>query len=164
MPVSMHSAAKPLSRLMGLSDTTKSRRSIISLTPLIDVVFILLVFFMLTSSFPDWRSITVSTAKPAAAVASDDRSIPLILSINVTQIRLNGELLAMDAIIARLRQRLAIEPETMIKVQPIGDTPLQSVIHVLDQLVVADISNFSMTRDSAWQVPENVTSQAAAGK
>ena len=29
----------------------------ISLTPLIDVVFILLIFFMLASSFLDWRAV-----------------------------------------------------------------------------------------------------------
>ncbi|MFP4132454.1 MAG: ExbD/TolR family protein [Thiohalospira sp.] len=33
------------------------RRRLISLTPLIDVVFILLVFFMLASSFMEWRLI-----------------------------------------------------------------------------------------------------------
>ncbi|MEM6945656.1 MAG: biopolymer transporter ExbD, partial [Pseudomonadota bacterium] len=33
------------------------KRLRISITPLIDVVFILLVFFMLASSFLDWRSI-----------------------------------------------------------------------------------------------------------
>ena len=42
----------------------RRRRSPISLTPLIDVVFILLVFFMLASSFLDWRSITL--AAPSA--------------------------------------------------------------------------------------------------
>jgi biopolymer transport protein ExbD len=33
------------------------RRAVVSLTPLIDVVFILLVFFMLASSFVKWRAI-----------------------------------------------------------------------------------------------------------
>ena len=35
---------------------------LISLTPLIDVVFILLVFFMLASSFLDWRSIDLTVS------------------------------------------------------------------------------------------------------
>ncbi|WP_259779538.1 ExbD/TolR family protein [Aestuariispira ectoiniformans] len=34
---------------------------VISLTPLVDVVFILLVFFMLASSFVEWRSIDAQT-------------------------------------------------------------------------------------------------------
>ena len=40
----------------------KKRRGI-SLTPLIDVVFILLLFFMLSSNFMHWRQITLSSAE-----------------------------------------------------------------------------------------------------
>ena len=46
-------------------------RSRISLTALIDVVFILLLFFMLTTQFTRWRSLDVpmaqETAEPVAA-------------------------------------------------------------------------------------------------
>ncbi len=45
----------PLPSLRAVTDGR--RRALISLTPLIDVVFILLVFFMLPSSFLDWRAI-----------------------------------------------------------------------------------------------------------
>ncbi|OOC09384.1 ExbD/TolR family protein, partial [Thioalkalivibrio halophilus] len=38
------------------------RRNLISLTPLIDVVFILLVFFMLASSFLDWRAVELEAS------------------------------------------------------------------------------------------------------
>ena len=47
------------------------RRPLISLTPLIDVVFILLVFFMLASSFLDWRSIDLNAPAQAAAMANN---------------------------------------------------------------------------------------------
>ena len=53
---------------MTLAAAAQKKRPLISLTPLIDVVFILLVFFMLASSFLDWRSIDLST--PAAAEAA----------------------------------------------------------------------------------------------
>lgn len=157
----MHSSFKPVSPLMGFSEASKSRRSIISLTPLIDVVFILLVFFMLASSFLDWRSIAVTTVKPGAVAADDNPSIPLVLRVDATQTWLGEESLTMDAIIVRLQQRLAVEPETVVSIQPLGDTPLQSLIQVLDQLVAAGISNFSMIRDTAWQMPENTASNVS---
>lgn len=47
---------------MRLSVRTSGVRPLISLTPLIDVVFILLVFFMLVSSLTQWTSVTLETA------------------------------------------------------------------------------------------------------
>ncbi|MFT5045378.1 MAG: biopolymer transport protein ExbD [Porticoccaceae bacterium] len=43
---------------MNLDLQTTRRRSVISLTPLIDVVFILLLFFMLASNFSQERSVS----------------------------------------------------------------------------------------------------------
>ena len=51
---------------------SRPRRSV-NLTPLIDVVFILLMFFMLTSTFSQWRSVEllapVASQTPSAQVA-----------------------------------------------------------------------------------------------
>ena len=59
---------------MRLSAENTDKLPVISLTPLIDVVFILLIFFMLASSFLDWRELSVqgqehktSTAPPSSA-------------------------------------------------------------------------------------------------
>lgn len=38
---------------------SRSRRKGISLTPLIDIVFILLTFFMLTSTFTRWKAVAL---------------------------------------------------------------------------------------------------------
>jgi|AntDeeMinimDraft_5_1070356.scaffolds.fasta_scaffold12391_2 biopolymer transport protein ExbD len=51
-------------------ETLDRRKHAISLTPLIDVVFILLVFFMLATSFTDWRPVTLATGT-SDATASD---------------------------------------------------------------------------------------------
>ena len=40
----------------------RRRRALIGLTPLIDVVFILLIFFMLASRLGDWRGLPVVSA------------------------------------------------------------------------------------------------------
>ncbi|MBL4761375.1 MAG: biopolymer transporter ExbD [Gammaproteobacteria bacterium] len=53
--------------LLDLVDTP--RRQLISLTPLIDVVFILLLFFMLSSSFIQWREI--------ALIAPSETELPI---------------------------------------------------------------------------------------
>lgn len=45
---------------------TTSRSAKIGLTPLIDVVFILLLFFMLTSQFVKWREVDLSNSGSSA--------------------------------------------------------------------------------------------------
>ena len=128
------------------------RRAVISLTPLIDVVFILLVFFMLASSFLDWRSIKLDTVlpPPSARQVTDQR--PLLLSVTAEQTRLNGESLSMDELLPRLQQRLDADPNAVVRVQPLGDTPLQVVVGVLDELKIAGITRLTMVRDRNWSV------------
>ena len=48
------------------------RRSRIALTSLVDVIFILLFFFMLAAHDVDWRALRVDLAKPADASAPED--------------------------------------------------------------------------------------------
>ena len=138
------------------SDGPARRRTIISLTPLIDVVFILLVFFMLASSFLEWRSISIATAKAPSATPVQTEQKPLLLSVSDAEIRLNGELLELDEIMARLQERFEKDPQASVKVQPVGDTRLQSVIAVLDELKLAGINRFKMARDRQWTASENV--------
>jgi len=53
-------------------------RKVISLTPLIDVVFILLLFFMLSSTFIQWRQIDISAPSEAEAETKTQRVIKLL--------------------------------------------------------------------------------------
>ncbi|OUR74405.1 biopolymer transporter TolR [Methylophaga sp. 41_12_T18] len=53
------------------------RRKAISLTPLIDVVFILLLFFMLTSTFTQWQQINLLTP------AESDNQTPVLRVIKL---------------------------------------------------------------------------------
>ena len=47
-----------------VEEAARKRRSLVILTPLVDIVFILLIFFMLASSFDDHRVIGFLTPGP----------------------------------------------------------------------------------------------------
>ena len=55
----------------------------ISLTPLIDVVFLLLIFFMLASNFDQMQSLNVLTPRDALIAAADDET--------AIEVRLRGD-------------------------------------------------------------------------
>jgi biopolymer transport protein ExbD len=64
------------------------RKNMISLTPLIDVVFILLLFFMLSSTFSRWYQIPLQT--PASSNSQTADLTVLKIQSNKGEVRING--------------------------------------------------------------------------
>ncbi|HSH44120.1 MAG TPA: biopolymer transporter ExbD [Arenicellales bacterium] len=121
------------------------RRPLISLTPLIDVVFILLVFFMLASSFMDWRAIELST--PGEAGAAPQTEGALLVEVHAGGLRLSGVPLDADRLADRISARLASTPDQRVLVKPAPGVSMQRAVDVLDELAVAGVSRLSLIRD-----------------
>ena len=75
------------------------RRSRLSLTPLIDVIFLLLLFFMLSSTFSRYSEISLTGGGgKAGSVSQPD----VILSVADGQLKLNGVVTALTSLGERL--------------------------------------------------------------
>ncbi|MCC5853821.1 MAG: biopolymer transporter ExbD [Alkalimonas sp.] len=123
------------------------RKAVISLTPLIDVVFILLVFFMLASSFADWRTIAMDTS--AAATPAPAEQSPFLVQISPEAVQLNGETITLATLVQRAQSR---QPANrVVLVQPMADTQVQALVQVLDALNHAGIQPLDLVEDPAWQ-------------
>nr|WP_298864158.1 biopolymer transporter ExbD [uncultured Sulfitobacter sp.] len=68
------------------------------MTSLIDVIFLLLLFFMLTSTFSKFAEIELAAAGTGMAVSSDVK--PLFLELGVLSLRLNGDDLSLGSLAA----------------------------------------------------------------
>ena len=123
----------------------------IGLTPLIDVVFILLVFFMLASSFVKWRAIELDAAASTQAASSSSPGELLTLSVSAEQTQLNGEVMTMMQMLPIIQAHLQQHPDQVVRIQPVADTSLQTVIHLLDALQQEGITQLTMNRDANWQ-------------
>lgn len=120
------------------------KRKLIGLTPLIDVVFILLVFFMLASSFLNWRAIDLTAPVRAATGASVDGA--LLLEIRAEGLWLAGEAVTLDGPGRRLGTRLAAEPDRPVLIAPDAGVPLQRTVMVLDWLQAAGVDDMQLVR------------------
>lgn len=127
-----------------LSARTDRRRALISLTPLIDVVFILLVFFMLASSFLDWRAIDLSPPVKAGGGAALEGS--LLIDIRADTLRLAGEAMDLEALAARVGGLTAGKPDRPVILRPAADVSLQRTVEVLDRLKAAGVTGMSLIR------------------
>jgi len=122
---------------------TARKRPLISLTPLIDVVFILLVFFMLASSFLDWRAIDLAapTKLTGGAGATDGA---LLIEIQPDGLRLAAEPVSLGALTEQLRERIAARPEQRVLIKAHRGVPLQRTVDILDRLKAAGVEDVSL--------------------
>ena len=122
---------------MQFCSTQRRRRRLIGLTPLIDVVFILLLFFMLASQFHQWRAMTIG----ATGTPDNGEVAPAVL-VRVHgdgSLDLNGEPVAVHALTAHLRQTLIREPALSVQIESADEVPLQALVTLFDQLHAAGI-------------------------
>lgn len=68
------------------------------MTSLIDVIFLLLLFFMLTSTFSKFSEVELSAAGSGSVVGRDVR--PIFLQLGPETVRLNGQPVMLDALAA----------------------------------------------------------------
>ncbi|MBY8977089.1 biopolymer transporter ExbD [Rhodobacteraceae bacterium NNCM2] len=124
-----------------LANRPRSRLKI-SLTPLIDVVFILLVFFMLASSFLDWRTVQLSSAGQQGAASGVEGA--LLVDLTNDGLRLSGERVSAEVLAQRIADRLAEKPEQRVLVRPAQGIDMQRMVGLLDQLAAAGAANIAL--------------------
>ncbi|WP_181905489.1 ExbD/TolR family protein [Aestuariispira insulae] len=117
----------------------------ISLTPLIDVVFILLIFFMLASSFLDWNQITIRGGSNApAATASNDQQIA-ILAIRADHSLLLDEVpVGKPDLPGRLEALQRSEKPLRILVQVADGVAMQQTLDLLLMLRQAGVEDYAL--------------------
>jgi biopolymer transport protein ExbD len=105
----------------------------IGLTPLIDVVFILLLFFMLTSTFAVRRNMDMAT--PSTSLAQDQLDKVISLELGQDGLIIEGHSIGLDDIYDRLHFRLELGDPVSLLVA--DDIPLETTVEVMDVLKAA---------------------------
>lgn len=114
---------------MELIRTRKSRLSM-DLAPLIDVVFQLLVFFMLTSSF---ANPAMKLVLPQASAAGQMEQENIVISIDRDgQIFLNDRKMALESLRPELQKLLAAREDQSVHVKGDQQMPYKFFIQVMD--------------------------------
>src|SRR5699024_12400104 len=136
------------------------RRRLVSLTPLIDVVFILLLFFMLASSFFDLHAISLDA--PAAGASSSSLEGALLIEVRLDGVRIAGNYITLEQLPELAARRLSDNPDLKIVVQPGAGVNLQRTVRVLDRLANVGASHIALMgsgtselTEKAMQFPRN---------
>lgn len=103
-----------------------------NLTPMIDVVFLLLVFFMLASRFGADHALPLVAAGAGGGYSGP----PRLVELSDAGLSLNGVAMAPDALQGAL-SRLMQGPDDAIILRPRGGADLQALVAVMDDLAAA---------------------------
>ncbi|OIO71554.1 MAG: hypothetical protein AUJ57_07040 [Zetaproteobacteria bacterium CG1_02_53_45] len=103
-----------------------------NLTPLIDIVFLLLVFFMLTAHFVQDEGLPIELPEALSAVSLDDKQ-PLEVGLSESgEISIAGEHIAADALSAHLSGLLADRDEKRVVIRGDAGVTLGDSVRVID--------------------------------
>ena len=130
-----------------------SDKALISLVPLIDVMLILLVFFMVTSTYLNLDMIPFverSEEAPAGAAPAAEPAGTLLLRISADgQAILAGQPLTDEALGAEIAARIADNPLLSVVVLPSTRATTQDLVSVLDALALAGATRIRLMQLAA---------------
>ena len=111
---------------MTLNLTLQRKARVLSLTPMIDVVFLLLVFFMLAARFDQTAVVPVALATGT----SDYSGPPRLIDVRAEAVSLNGVRIEQSALSAAL-QPLMADPSDMIILRARDGASVQRLLDVM---------------------------------
>lgn len=116
----------------------RKRRNMVlmNVTPLIDVVFILLVFFMLTTNFARFRLIGVDAPEETEIVQDPAAAIVILVKADGT-LEYDGNPAERDEIMANISRLVAVDPGRSFLVRPQPEVSMQEAVDA-----------FQMSRDA----------------
>ena len=118
-----------------------SKRRRLGLTPMIDVVFLLLVFFMLAARFGGMTQVPLSAAASGSAAYEGP---PRLITLAQESILLNGQEVRLSELSERLPPLMTNQDDVILLSAKAGATT-QQLVTVLDALQEAGLSNVVLT-------------------
>ncbi|MEJ2117573.1 MAG: biopolymer transporter ExbD [Alphaproteobacteria bacterium] len=108
------------------------KKRLISLTPLIDVVFLLLVFFMLASTLKHYTGIDLAGGRSGATRNNDVKNLVIVRVKGSADIDINGKSVALAQLSGELTS-LACDEKLKVAVKPMNGAKVQDVVDVIEK-------------------------------
>ena len=115
----------------------------IDLTPMLDVVFIMLIFFIVTTSFVKETGIDIN--RPSASTAEKKSKGNILIAI-----KSNGEIwmdqrhIDIRAVRANIQRMKAKFPQSSVIIQSDKESKTGTLVRVMDQIRLAGVKNISI--------------------
>ena len=131
---------------MNFTPKRKPKAPTVALTSMLDVIFLLLCFFVTASVYSQWES-EISIQLPNARTGEDPDRLPGEIIANIAKdgtVRVNGAELTLDDLGNRLRKIAKFYPGQAVIVRADRETSYDSLVKVIDVCRGAGVWNFSL--------------------
>lgn len=118
----------------------------LSMTSMLDVIFLLLCFFVTASVFSQWES-EISISLPSASSAETPGRLPGEVILNVSKegaVTVNARKLSLEELGARLAKVAEFYPGQPVVVRADRETSYDSLVKVIDTCRASGVWNFSL--------------------
>jgi len=129
---------------VGLSDTTEKGVEV-NMSPLIDCVFLLLIFFIVTTVFVEETGVEVNKPQAASAKDLDKNSVMLALTED-GRIVFGGREVPLSGVRGLVKRQLA-ERQMPVILLADGAVPTRRLMDVMDEVKLAGAENVSLAAE-----------------
>ena len=127
----------------------RSRAPQLALTSMLDVIFLLLCFFVTVSVFSQWEN-EISIKLPSAATSDEPDRLPGEIVVNLSKdgkVTVNGQTLTLDDLKARLAKVAKYYPGQPVIIRADKAVRYETLVDLIDACRAADVWNFSLATD-----------------
>ena len=120
--------------------------SSIDITPMLDIVFIMLIFFIVTTTFIKETGVEVNRPNASTAVA-DERGNILIAITENNEIYIDKRLIDLRDVRANVERLKAENPEGSVIIQADKNSKTGLLVETMDQVRLAGVQNVSIAAE-----------------
>ena len=127
-------------------DRRRAKAPALALTSMLDVIFLLLCFFVTASVFSQWES-EISISLPSASSSETPSRLPGEVILNVARdgaVTVNAKKLTLSDLGERLRKVADFYPGQPVVIRADRETSYDSLVKVIDTCRNAGVWNFSL--------------------
>ncbi|MFT4631978.1 MAG: biopolymer transport protein ExbD [Candidatus Azotimanducaceae bacterium] len=127
-----------------LNTNSQREEDEIDLTPMLDVVFIMLIFFIVTATFVKEMGLDVNSPDKNQNVQDADKKSIVVQVTQRNRIKIRGRDVDFRSVRANIERLHAENPDAPVVVQPHPDSNTETMIQVMDAARQAGVYNVSI--------------------
>lgn len=120
------------------------------LTSLIDIVFLLLIYFLLTTNFIAEQGIDVNLPDAEASVPQTRQEITVYID-SAGLVYINDQLVDFNDLFDRLKDRISQDPKQLVVVKADGSIALERAVQVMDIAQAAGAGSLFLATEKRHQ-------------
>ena len=119
----------------------------LDMTPMLDIVFIMLIFFIVSTSFVKESGVEVNS--PAAETAESQDNANIFVGITATgQVWVDKRQVDVRSVRSMVARLHAQNPEGAVVIQADGEASTQQLVQVMDQIRLAGVEHIAIAAGS----------------